>query len=92
MAEISSVISMLLAKKIVDTCVDDFLEGKYEKMDKSHIWKQDQIVSNIFCLNILPKINLTLYADLGYDLKNEKLVRGESGILKNFESKYIKTH
>jgi hypothetical protein len=61
-----------------------------KKVYDTFVWKQDQIVSNIFCLNIFPKINLTLYADLGYDLKNEELVRCEGGILKNFESKYIK--
>gem|GEM_PF-1060355 len=54
------------------------------------VWKQDQIVSNIFCLKILKKANVSLYADTGYDLAAKKLVRGEGGLLKNFESKYIK--
>ena len=54
------------------------------------VWKQDQIVSNIFCLKILKKANISVYSDTGYDLVTKKLVRGEGGLLKNFESKYIK--
>ena len=54
------------------------------------VWKQDQIVSNLFCLKLLKKADIGLYVDAGYDLTTKKLVRGEGGLLKNFESKYIK--
>ncbi|MEI7564037.1 MAG: hypothetical protein WCJ39_10875, partial [bacterium] len=54
------------------------------------VWKQDQIVSNLFCLKLLKKADISLYVDAGYDLAAKKLVRGEGGLLKNFESKYIK--
>jgi len=61
----------------------------FARVYDTFVWKQDQIVSNIFCLKILPKISVSLYADTGYDLIAKKLVRGEGGVLKNFESKYI---
>lgn len=46
------------------------------------VWKQDNVVANVFGCKISSKHNILLYTDMGYDLENEKFVRGEWGIYK----------
>ena len=53
------------------------------------VWKQDQMLSNILVVHIVPKKGISLYSDNGYDLSAKKLVRSETGVLKTFESKWI---
>ncbi|MCX6824965.1 MAG: hypothetical protein NTY80_01960 [candidate division SR1 bacterium] len=62
-----------------------------KKVYDTFVWKQDEVVANILCINIFPdKLNLTLYGDFGYDLKKNEVVRSEDGILKNFKFKQVK--
>lgn len=50
--------------------------------------KQDQIVADKLIVE-LPK-DILLYSDMGYDLKSKKMLRGEWGILKTFDSQWVK--
>jgi hypothetical protein len=51
------------------------------------VFKQD-VIANFLSFQVSKKFDLFLYSDTGYNLDQEKLVRGEWGILKCFGSKY----
>lgn len=52
-------------------------------------WRQSQVVANFFCLKLGEHKDYQIISDNGYDLKNHKLVRSETGFLKTFESPNI---
>lgn len=54
------------------------------------VWKQDQTIANILVVHIIPSKGISLYSDNGYNFQTKKLVRSETGVLKTFESKWIK--
>jgi len=49
---------------------------------------KNNLIANILCIKL--PYNLTLYSDNGYEFKTSQLVRSETGILLNFDSKLIK--
>lgn len=53
-------------------------------------WRQDQVIANFLCVKMGKKKDYCLYSDNGYNLKDHKLVRSESGFLKTFDSQWIK--
>lgn len=61
-------------KKIYNTCV----------------WKNEEVISNIFVWELSSSKNISFYADIGYDFVQEDFIRGEVGLLKTFASKYSK--
>jgi hypothetical protein len=54
------------------------------------VWNQDTTIADFLCVKISDRQNLSVYSDIGYDLKTERLVRRECGVLKCFDSKWIK--
>lgn len=54
------------------------------------VYKPNQTIADIFCLKISKKHDITFYSDMGYDFVKKDLVRAELGVLKGFESKWIK--
>lgn len=73
-----------------DKKVGGALTVKVWKITEVFVYRQDKVVSNLFMLNLGPDKNWCLYSDTGYDLQQDKLVRGEWGALYNFSSKYVK--
>lgn len=61
-----------------------------EKIYNTCVWKNEEIISNIFVWELFSKKNISFYADMGYDFLQKNLVRGDWGFLKNFSSKYAK--
>ncbi|MCX6798152.1 MAG: hypothetical protein NTX66_03015 [Candidatus Falkowbacteria bacterium] len=54
------------------------------------VWQQDNIIANLLNLELGPDKDYCVYSDMGWDLDQHKLVRGEWGVLKTFSGKYIK--
>lgn len=54
------------------------------------VWRQGELISNTLTLDLGKDRDYCLYSDTGYDLKANKLIRGEWGVLKTFSGKYIK--
>lgn len=52
-------------------------------------WRQDQVIANFLCIKMGKNKDYCFYSDNGYDLKDNKLVRSETGLLKTFSSKWI---
>ncbi|MCF7834893.1 hypothetical protein K9M48_02445 [Candidatus Gracilibacteria bacterium] len=53
------------------------------------VYKPDQTISDVLVVKVSKKHDISLYSDMGYDFQSEKLVRGEWGVLKGFDSKWI---
>jgi hypothetical protein len=53
------------------------------------VWKQDNVVANMFGAVISKKHNILMYTDMGYDLETKKFVRGEWGIYKTCTAKHV---
>lgn len=54
------------------------------------LFMQDQKVYNLLCLYIGAQKQFTIYNDMGYQLDIHKWVRGELGLLRNFQVRYVK--
>ena len=69
---------------------------KFDRLESVLVYKPDQTVANKLVVNFseifksLEKHNLSVYSDMGYDFQKKDLVRGEWGLLKGFESQWIK--
>lgn len=50
------------------------------------VWKQDNVVANMFGCTISQKHHISIYSDMGYDLKTNKLVRSEWGIYTSWQA------
>ena len=72
----------------------------FDRVYSTLVYKQDQILGekplkdktlfNITTIQLNKGKTLALYSDVGYDFVTDKLVRGEWGLLKTFESKWVK--
>lgn len=62
----------------------------FNRVYNTFAWKQDQVISNFICVKFGKKKDYQIYSDNGYDLLASKLVRSETGVLKTFDSPYIK--
>ncbi|MFA7717646.1 MAG: hypothetical protein WC875_02940 [Candidatus Absconditabacterales bacterium] len=62
---------------------------KFNRVYSTLVWKQDQIVSDVLVIHLNKDKSISLYSDTGYDLSKNDIVRGEWGVMKTFESRYI---
>jgi hypothetical protein len=62
----------------------------FDRVYNTLVWKQNQIVSNLLTIKLIPAKGITFYADNGYNISTKELVRCENGLLKDFKSTYIK--
>ena len=60
------------------------------KTFSSNLVYSNQIVSNNVNLNLSEDGTISFYADNGYNLSTKKIISGEYGLIKGFESSYIK--
>ena len=63
------------------------LSLNFKPLSTTLVWNQDKRISNATVFN-LPK-GWMIYSDMGYSLQTKKLIRGEWGILKFFDGKWI---
>jgi hypothetical protein len=56
---------------------------KFKLLSTTLVWNQDHLLANVLTWN-LPK-KWQIYTDIGVDLQNYELIRGELGVLKNWE-------
>lgn len=54
------------------------------------VWKQNEVLANTSCVTLGHDKDIQIYSDQGIDLQENKYVRGEIGILKLFNSQWIK--
>lgn len=54
------------------------------------VWKQNQTIANISVVKLFKAKEISLYADNGYSFVSNTLVRGEWGLLKDFDSPRVK--
>lgn len=66
------------------------VSANFWRISEVFVWRQGNVVSNLFQLHLGRDRDWNLYSDTGYDLAKGKLVRGEWGILKEFSSKHAK--
>ncbi len=66
------------------------VNAEFWRISEIFVWRQDNVISNLFQLHLGSDRSWNLYSDTGYDLAKKKLVRGEWGILKEFSGGYIK--
>lgn len=53
------------------------------------VYKADQTIANVLVVKISKKHDLSFYSDMGYDFQKKELVRGEIGVMKGFDSKWV---
>lgn len=53
------------------------------------VFKQDKSISDVLVIKVSKKYDISLYSDMGYDFHKKTLVRGEIGVIKCFDSKWI---
>lgn len=53
------------------------------------VYKPDQTIANLLVIKVSKKHDISLYSDMGYSFVDKELVRGEWGMLKGFDSKWI---
>ncbi len=61
----------------------------FDRVSSTLVYKPDQTIADILVIKVSEKHNLSLYSDMGYSFTEKDLVRGEWGILKGFDSKWI---
>lgn len=53
------------------------------------VYKADQTIADVLVVKISKKQDLSLYSDIGYSFVKKELVRGEVGVMKGFDSKWV---
>lgn len=59
------------------------------RISTTFAWKQDQTLADMLVIELSKKESISLYSDMGYNLTNKNLIRGEIGIFKGFDSKWV---
>ena len=65
------------------------LTFKAGRLNEIIVWKQDELIANTTTFDLGKGKDYCLYSDIGYDLANKKLLRGEWGVLKTFSTPYF---
>lgn len=53
------------------------------------VYRHDQTIADVLVITLSKKQGIKLYSDMGYSFVEKDLVRGEWGVLKGFDSKWI---
>lgn len=53
------------------------------------VYKPDHTIADVLVIKLSKKHDISLYSDMGYSFVEKDLVRGEWGVLKGFDSKWI---
>lgn len=72
-----------------DTTYGSALTLDFSRVYSTLVWKQKQVIADILVVTLSKKQGIKLYSDMGYDFVKKDLVRGEWGLLKTFDSKWI---
>lgn len=59
------------------------------RVSSTFVYKPDQTIADVLVVKISKKHDISLYSDMGYSFVEKDLVRGEWGVLKGFDSKWI---
>jgi len=70
-----------------DKKVGTALTATVGKISNVFVWRQDNLVSNFFQLDL--GHNYSFVSDTGYDLVKKDLVRGEWGFIKSYKGKHL---
>lgn len=61
----------------------------FSRVYSTLVYKPDQTIADILVIKLSKKHDISFYSDMGYSFVEKELVRGEVGILKGFDSKWI---
>ena len=73
----------------VDTTAGIAASINWRRLVTTWVYKPNQTIASMWVIKISKKYDMSLYADMGYDFQKKQLVRGEWGVLKTFDSKWI---
>lgn len=59
------------------------------RVSSTFVYKPDQTIADVLVIKMSKKQDISFYSDMGYDLQKKDLVRGEWGVLKGFDSKWV---
>lgn len=59
------------------------------RLFSTFVYKPDQTIADVIVFKVSKKHNVSLYSDMGYSFVEKDLVRGEWGLMKQFDSKWI---
>jgi hypothetical protein len=72
-----------------DSTMGTALTLDLDRVYSTFVFKYDQSISNVLVVKLSKKQDISLYSDMSYDFVKKDLVRGEWGVLKGFDSKWI---
>ncbi|MFZ2151180.1 MAG: hypothetical protein WAZ75_03290 [Candidatus Absconditicoccaceae bacterium] len=74
---------------VCDTTTGAALTVDFSRVYSTFVFKQDQTIADVLVIKISKKHDLSFYSDMGYSFVKKELVRGEVGVLKGFDSKWV---
>lgn len=75
---------------VCDTTYGAAMTVNLSRVYSTFVWKQDQTIADVLVIKLSKKHDISLYSDMGYSFVEKDLVRGEWGLLKSFDSKWVK--
>lgn len=59
------------------------------RVSSTLVYKPDQTIADMLVIKVSKKHDISIYSDMGYDFQKKDLVRGEWGLFKSFDSKWV---